>query len=403
MSKADYYETLGVDRSVNEADLKKAYRRLAMKHHPDRNPDSPEAEAKFKEAKEAYDILSDAEKRGAYDQFGHAAFEGGTGGGAGGFSGAGAGGFGDIFGDMFGDIFGGGGGGGRQRQRRGSDLRYNLDLSLEDAVRGVEMNITVPRMSGCKTCHGSGAKKGSTPKQCGTCHGQGQVRIQQGFFSVQQACPQCQGSGTIISDPCDTCHGQGRVKENKKLSVKIPAGVDEGDQIRLSGEGENGGTGGINGDLYVSVALKPHNIFTREGVDLHCTVPISFSTLAIGGELEVPTLDGRAKLKIPAGTQSGKMFRLRGKGVKNVRNAGFVGDLYCEVAVETPVNLTKRQKDLLQEFDESIHSAGSKHSPQESSWTDKIKSFFDDIVTQGLASALNRNLTPVDNTGVRSN
>lgn len=378
MSKPDYYELLGVDKSVNEADLKKAYRRLAMKHHPDRNPDDPKAEAKFKEAKEAYDILSNAEKRSAYDQFGHAAFEGGMGGGGGG---AGAGGFGDIFGDMFGDIFGGGGGGGRQRQRRGSDLRYNMELSLEEAVRGVEKNITIPRMSGCKTCSGSGAKKGSKPKQCGTCRGQGQVRIQQGFFSVQQTCPQCQGNGTTISDPCNDCHGQGRIKENKKLSVKIPAGVDEGDQIRLSGEGENGGTGGINGDLYVSVTLKPHAIFTREGVDLHCTVPISYSSLALGGELKVPTLDGRAKLKIPAGTQSGKMFRLRGKGVKNVRNAGFVGDLYCEVSVETPVNLTKRQKELLQELDDSIHGGGSKHSPQESSWADKIKSFLDDIVT----------------------
>ena len=353
MSKPDYYELLGVDKSANDAELKKAYRRLAMKHHPDRNPDDPAAEAKFKEAKEAYDILSDAEKRSAYDQFGHAAFEGGMGGGGGGA--AGAGGFGDIFGDMFGDIFGGGAGGGRQRQRRGSDLRYNMELSLEEAVRGVEKSVTIPRMSGCKTCHGSGAKAGSTPKQCGTCNGQGQVRIQQGFFSVQQTCPQCQGNGTIISDPCNDCHGQGRIKENKKLSVKIPAGVDEGDQIRLSGEGENGGTGGINGDLYVSVTLKPHAIFTREGVDLHCTVPISYSTLALGGEFEVPTLDGRAKLKIPAGTQSAKMFRLRGKGVKNVRNAGFVGDLYCEVSVETPVNLTKRQKELLQELDDSIH------------------------------------------------
>jgi molecular chaperone DnaJ len=378
MSKPDYYELLGVDKSVNDADLKKAYRRLAMKHQPDRNPDDPAAEAKFKEAKEAYDVLSDSEKRGAYDQFCHAAFECGMGGGAGG---PGAGGFGDIFGDMFGDIFGGAAGGGRQRQRRGSDLRYNMELSLEEAVRGVEKNITIPRMSGCKTCHGSGAKAGSTPKQCGTCNGQGQVRIQQGFFSVQQTCPQCQGNGTIISDPCNDCSGQGRIKENKKLSVKIPAGVDEGDQIRLSGEGENGGTGGINGDLYVSVTLKSHSIFTREGVDLHCTVPISYSTLALGGELEVPTLDGRAKLKIPAGTQSGKMFRLRGKGVKNVRNAGFVGDLYCEVSVETPVNLTKRQKELLQELDESIHGGGSKHSPQESSWSDKIKSFLDDIVT----------------------
>lgn len=378
MSKRDYYEVLGVTKSVDKADLKKAYRRLAMKHHPDRNPDDPSAEAKFKEAKEAYDILSNSEKRTAYDQYGHAAFEGGMGGASGG---AGASGFGDVFGDMFGDIFGGGGGGGRQRQRRGADMRYNLSLSLEEAVRGTEVNITVPRMSSCKTCDGSGAKKGSTPKTCGTCHGQGQVRIQQGFFSVQQTCPHCNGKGSQINDPCNDCHGQGRVKENKKLSVKIPAGVDEDDQIRLSGEGESAGPGGVNGDLYVTVSLKSHAIFTRDGVDLHCKVPISYSTLALGGELEVPTLDGRASLKIPAGTQSGKMFRLRGKGVKNVRNAGFVGDLYCEVQVETPVNLTKRQKELLEEFGSTLNEGGSKHSPNESSWANKIKSFFDDIVT----------------------
>ena len=378
MSKRDYYEVLGVNKSVNEADLKKAYRRLAMKHHPDRNPDDAAAEEKFKEAKEAYDVLSNNEKRATYDQFGHAAFEGGMGGAGGG---AGAGGFGDIFGDMFGDIFGGGGGGGRQRQRRGADMRYNLSLSLEEAVRGTEVNITVPRMSNCKPCDGSGAKKGSTPKTCDTCHGQGQVRIQQGFFSVQQACPHCNGKGTQISDPCNECHGQGRVKENKKLSVKIPAGVDEDDQIRLSGEGESAGSGGVNGDLYVTVSLKKHPIFTREGVDLHCTVPISYATLALGGELEVPTLEGRANLKIPVGTQSGKLFRLRGKGVKNVRNAGHIGDLYCQVQVETPVNLTKRQKELLEELDSTLHDGGSKHSPNESSWADKIKSFFDDIVT----------------------
>jgi len=378
MAKRDYYEILGVGKSADAAELKKAYRRLAMKHHPDRNPDDKEAEAKFKEAKEAHDVLSDASKRSAYDQFGHAAFEGGMGGGGGG-AGAGAGGFGDMFGDMFGDIFGGGGGG-RQRQRRGSDLRYNLELTLEEAVRGTEMNITVPRMNTCNTCDGSGARKGSTPNQCGTCHGQGQVRIQQGFFSVQQTCPHCNGKGSVISDPCGTCNGQGLIKENKKLSVKIPAGVDEGDQIRLTGEGE-GIADGVSGDLYVSVSLKKHSIFTREGVDLHCTVPVAYSTLALGGELEVPTLDGRAKLKIPAGTQSGKMFRLRGKGTKNVRNAGFVGDLYCEVSVETPVNLTKRQKELLKEFDESLDEGGRKHSPQGSSWSDKIKSFFDDIVT----------------------
>lgn len=382
MAKRDYYEVLGVSKSVDDAELKKAYRRLAMKHHPDRNPDNEEAEIKFKEAKEAYEVLSDAEKRATYDQFGHAAFEGGSAGrgGAGGFGG-GAGGFGDIFGDMFGDIFGGGGGGGRQRQRRGADLRYKLELSLEEAVQGTEVNITVPRMSTCKTCAGSGSKPGSSPSQCGTCHGQGQVRIQQGFFSVQQTCPQCHGKGQVVTDPCNDCHGQGRIKENKKLSVKIPAGVDEGDQIRLSGEGEGAGSGGVNGDLYVSVSLKEHPIFTREGVDLHCNVPISYSTLALGGELEVPTLEGRAKLKIPAGTQSGKMFRLRNKGVKNVRNAGFVGDLYCEVNVETPINLTKRQKELLQELDQTIVDGGSKHNPQNSSWSDKIKSFLDDLVT----------------------
>ena len=380
MAKRDYYEVLGVSKSADAAELKKAYRRLAMKHHPDRNPDSEEAEVKFKEAKEAYEVLTNAEKKAAYDQFGHAAFEGGMGGGAGGFSGGGAGGFGDMFGDMFGDIFGGGGGG-RQRQRRGADLRYNLELSLEDAVRGTEVNITVPRMSACGTCSGSGAKAGSTPAQCGTCHGQGQVRIQQGFFSVQQTCPQCQGKGSVITDPCNDCSGQGRVREDKKLSVKIPAGVDEGDQIRLSGEGESAGAGGVNGDLYVSVGLKEHAIFTREGVDLHCIVPVNFTIMALGGDLEVPTLDGRAKLKIPAGTQSGKMFRLRGKGTKNVRNAGFIGDLYCEVKVETPVNLTKRQRELLQELDETIVDGGSKHSPEKSSWSDRIKSFFDDIVT----------------------
>lgn len=380
MSKRDFYEVLGVDKSVNEADLKKAYRRLAMKYHPDRNPDDSTAEAKFKEVKEAYQILSDAEKRAAYDQFGHAAFENG-GMGAGGFGGAaGAGGFGDIFGDMFGDIFGGGGGS-RQRQRRGADLRYDLELTLEEAVKGTEVNITVPRMSDCGTCHGSGAKPGSDAKTCDTCHGAGQVRMQQGFFSVQQTCPKCHGDGKIITDPCGTCHGQGRVREQKKLSVKIPAGVDVGDQIRLSGEGESAGPGGVNGDLYVSVNLKKHPIFERDGVDLHCSVPVSYSTLALGGELEVPTLEGRAKLKVPAGTQSGKLFRLRGKGVRNVRNSGVVGDLYCKVHVETPVNLTKRQRELLQELEETIQEGGSKHSPQESSWADKIKSFFDDIVT----------------------
>lgn len=371
MSKRDYYEVLGVGKEASADDLKKSYRRLAMKYHPDRNPDSAEAEEKFKEAKEAYDVLSDDQKRAAYDQFGHAGLEGAFGGG--GAGGAGGAGFGDIFGDIFGDMFGGAGGGG-QRRRRGADLRYNLELSLEEAVHGTEVNITVPRMANCKTCDGSGAKPGSKPVTCATCHGTGQVRMQQGFFSVQQTCPACHGKGQTITDPCDACGGQGRVRENKKLSVKIPAGVDEGDQIRLSGEGESAGIDGVNGDLYVSVSLKPHALFKREGVDLYCNVPIAYSTVALGGELEIPTLDGKAKLKIPAGTQSGKMFRLKGKGVKNVRNA-YVGDLYCEVSVETPINLTKEQKELIEKLNDSLVEGGSKHSPKESSWSDKIKSF----------------------------
>jgi len=375
MSKRDFYEVLGVDKSVNEADLKKAYRRLAMKHHPDRNPDDKAAEAKFKEAKEAYDVLSDSQKRSAYDQFGHAGVDPSMGGGG---HGGGAHGFGDAFGDIFGDIFGGGAGGG-QRQRRGADLRYDLSLTLEEAVNGTEMNISVPRNTDCGTCDGTGSKPGSKPKTCGTCGGHGQVRMQQGFFSVQQTCPTCHGKGSIITDPCGTCRGTGQVQETKKLSVKIPAGVDDGDQIRLSGEGE-ASAGGVRGDLYVSVNVKRHAIFQRDGVDLFCEVPISYATLALGGEVEVPTLGGRAKLKIPAGTQSGKQFRLRGKGVSNVRQQGYVGDLYCKVQVETPVNLTKEQKEMLLQLDDSIHQGGSKHSPQESSWTDKIKSFFEDIV-----------------------
>jgi len=318
MSKRDYYEVLGVNKSVSGPELKKAYRRLAMKHHPDRNEGDAEAEKKFKEAKEAYDILSDDQKRGAYDQYGHAGVDQSMGGGHGG---AGGHGFGDAFGDIFGDIFGGGAGGGRQQQRRGSDLRYDISLTLEEAVNGVEKQISVPRNVDCSTCDGTGAKKGSKPKTCSTCGGVGQVRMSQGFFSVQQTCPTCHGEGTVISDPCDVCHGSGQQKETKKLSVKIPAGVDNGDQIRLSGEGD-GAKGGVPGDLYVSVNVKKHSIFERDGVDLFCTVPISYATLALGGELEVPTLGGRAKLKIPTGTQSGKQFRLKGKGVSNVRQHG---------------------------------------------------------------------------------
>ena len=373
MSKRDYYEVLGVDRGVSESELKKAYRRLAMKHHPDRNEGDSDAEVKFKEAKEAYEVLADTQKRAAYDQFGHAGVDPSAGGGPGGE------GFGDVFGDIFGDIFGGGGGG-RSRQRRGSDLRYRMELSLEEAVRGVEKKIEVPRMENCESCKGSGAAAGSKPKTCDTCAGRGQVRMTQGFFSVQQACPACRGQGTTIDDPCRPCGGQGQVRKTRTLSVKIPAGVDEGDQVRLTGEGESGGAGIQSGDLFVQVSLKSHKLFQREGDDLHCDVPIAFAILALGGELEVPTLDGRAKLKIPAGTQSSKVFRLRGKGVTNVRH-GHTGDLYCKISAETPINLNKEQKDLLGQLQESIQLGGSKHSPKECSWGDKIKGFFDEIVS----------------------
>jgi molecular chaperone DnaJ len=375
MSKRDYYEVLDVDRNVSEADLKKAYRRKSMKHHPDRNPGDAEAEKKFKESKEAYEVLSDSQKRGAYDQYGHAGVDPSMG------AGPGAGGFGDSFSDIFGDIFGGaGGGGGRQRQRRGDDLRHDLKMTLEDAVRGKEVNISVRRHADCSTCDGSGAKKGSSPKTCGTCHGQGQVRMQQGFFAVQQSCPNCQGKGQIISDPCDSCRGSGQEQETKKLAVKIPAGVDNGDQIRLSGEGSSPQGGGVRGDVYVTVSVMPHEIFERDGVDLYCDVPIAYSTLTLGGDIEVPTLNGRAKLKIPQGSQSGKQFRLRGKGVSNVRAQGYVGDQYCRIQVETPVNLSKDQKDLLKKFDQSLLDGGSKHCPKNSSWGDKVKTFFEDII-----------------------
>lgn len=377
MSKRDYYEILGVQKNASEAEVKKAYRRLAMKHHPDRNPDDKGAEENFKEAKEAYEILADAQKRSAYDQFGHAGVDPSMGGGPGGPGGAA--GFGDAFGDIFGDIFGGGGRRG-QRQNRGSDLRYNMDLSLEDAVNGTEVQIRVPIMSSCETCNGSGAKKGSTPKTCTTCGGHGEVRMQQGFFSVQQTCPQCRGSGKIITDPCTDCHGEGRIKKQKTLSVKIPAGVDDGDQVRLAGEGEAAPNGGVAGDLYVAVHLKKHAIFQREDTHLYCETPVSFTLLALGGELEVPTLDGRANLKVPAGSQTGKVFRLRGKGVRNARGSQ-AGDLFCKIVVETPVNLSKEQKELLEQLDSSMREGGKRHSPKESSWTDKIKSFLDDIVS----------------------
>ena len=378
MAKEDYYKILGVERNASEAEIKKAYRRLAMKHHPDRNPDDKTCEAKFKEAKEAYEVLSDAQKRAAYDQFGHAGVDpSAAAAGAGGFYSAGGANFADIFGDVFGDIFGGGGrarGGGRQ-VFRGADLRYSLELSLEDAVRGSDVRIRVPTMESCETCKGSGAKPGTSATTCRTCGGHGQVRMQQGFFSIQQTCPNCHGSGKTISDPCPTCHGAGRVQHTKTLSVKVPAGVDEGDQIRLAGEGEAGEHGGPPGDLYVQIRLKAHALFKREQDDLYCEMPVSFATAVLGGELDVPTLDGRASIKVPPGTQSEKLFRLRGKGVRNVRT-GQVGDLYCRVSVETPVNLTPKQKELLEEFERSVKEGGSRHNPREHSWLDKLKGMF---------------------------
>lgn len=381
MAKEDYYKLLGVERNASDAEIKKSYRSKAMKYHPDRNKDNPaEAEAKFKQVKEAYEVLSDPKKRAAYDQFGHAGVDGSMGGrgGASGFGGFGGFGAGESFSDIFGDIFGGGGGRQRSSVQRGADLRYNLELSLEEAVFGTEAKIRVPVLVTCKECSGSGAKKGSSPVICTTCHGHGQVRMQQGFFSVQQTCPTCRGTGKQIKDPCGVCYGQGRVQENKTLSAKIPAGVDTGDRIRLAGEGEAGENGGPAGDLYVQVQVKDHEIFTRDGANLYCEVPISFPTACLGGELEVPTLNGKVMLKIPAETQTGKLFRLRGKGVKPVRG-GPVGDLMCRVQVETPVHLTKEQKSLIEQLSESLSGSGKHHSPQETSWTDGVKNFFDKL------------------------
>ncbi len=370
MAKRDYYEVLGVNKDASEEDVKKSYRKLAMKWHPDRNPDNPKAEENFKEAKEAYEILSDGQKRAAYDQFGHAGVDhsAAAGAGAGGF-----GGFGDAFGDIFGDIFGGGRG--RSSVYRGADLRYNLEIGLEEAARGTETRIRIPAMEECGTCHGSGAKPGTSPTTCTTCQGHGQVRMQQGFFSIQQTCPKCHGSGKIVTSPCATCGGAGRIKQHKTLSVKIPAGVDEGDRIRLSGEGEAGVNGGPTGDLYVVIHLKPHPVFTRDHNDLHCEMPVSYTAAALGGDIEIPTLDGYAKIKVPAGTQSGQMFRLRGKGIKGVRSSGH-GDLICHVVVETPVNLTARQKELLQELEAINQKDGGRHNPRAKSWMEKVKEFF---------------------------
>lgn len=375
MAKEDYYKLLGVERNASDAEIKKSYRSMAMKFHPDRNKDNPEeAEVKFKQIKEAYEVLSDAQKRSAYDQFGHAGVDGSMGGGGrGGFTSES---FSDVFGDVFGDIFGGGS---RQRgAQRGSDLRYNLELTLEEAVAGTESKLRVPVLVACKECDSTGAKKGSSPVICSTCHGHGQVRMQQGFFSVQQTCPTCRGTGKQIKDPCGVCRGEGRVQETKTLSAKIPAGVDTGDRIRLAGEGEAGERGAPAGDLYVQVQVKEHKIFTRDGANLYCEVPISFATACLGDEISVPTLQGKVMLKVPSETQTGKLFRLRGKGVKPVRG-GAQGDLICKVNIETPVHLTKDQKALVEQFNASLTGGGKQHSPQEHSWTDGVKSFFDKL------------------------
>ena len=376
MAKADYYEILGVARGADEAELKKAYRRLAMKYHPDRNPGDKAAEEQFKEVAEAWEVLSNPDKRAAYDRFGHAGVNGGAAGG--GFNQSDfADAFGDIFGNVFSEVFGGGRRSGRGGGAyRGADLRTVVEIDLEEAARGKTVEIEVPGHANCTACDGSGAEPGSKPVTCPGCGGQGQVRIQQGFFSLQQACPRCRGRGTIIESPCKTCQGAGRVRQDKTLSVKIPAGIDTGDRIRLGGEGEPGQGGGPAGDLYVQVQVRDHAIFHRDGRDLLCEMPVSFTTVALGGEIDVPTLAGQVSLKIPAGTQTGKVFRLRGKGMPGLRGAES-GDLLCRVLVETPVHLIAEQKDLLERFDQLLGEGARRHSPQASGWIDGVKGFFD--------------------------
>ena len=388
MAKADYYALLGVEKNASKDDLKKAFRSQAMKYHPDRNPGDKEAEKKFKELGEAYDVLKDDQKRAAYDRFGHAAFEGGMGGGrpgAGGGAGDGFGGF-DFssnFADIFEDLFGGQAAGGRRGQggaqsnARGADLRYNLSISLEDAFKGAQKTINVTTSVECDTCEGSGGAKGSKPTNCPTCQGQGKIRAQQGFFTIERTCSTCQGMGKIIKDPCTKCAGSGRVRKDKSLNVSIPAGVEEGTRIRLSGEGEAGFRGGPEGDLYIFLSVKPHPIFKREGADIHCKVPINMSTAALGGAVEVPTIDGnRVKVNIPAGTQSGRQFRLKGRGMSVMRSQSR-GDMYIHAAVETPVNLSKKQKELLREFDKS--SEGKHNSPESEGFFTKVKEFWEDL------------------------
>ncbi|MCH9818061.1 MAG: molecular chaperone DnaJ [Betaproteobacteria bacterium] len=373
MAKRDFYEVLGVPKNASDDEIKKAYRKLAMKWHPDRNQGDASAESKFKEVKEAYEMLSDAEKRGAYDQYGHAGVDPNMRGGAGG-----PGGFGDAFGDIFGDIFGGGrrgGGGGGRQVFRGNDLSYAMDITLEEAAAGKESQIRIPSWDSCTPCDGTGAKPGTQAKTCTTCHGAGQVQMRQGFFSVQQTCPHCHGKGKIIADPCNTCHGQGQTKTNKTLEIKIPAGIDDGMRIRSTGNGEPGQNGGPPGDLFIEIRLRKHDIFERDGDDLHCQVPVNMTSAALGGEIDLPTLAGKATIEIPEGTQNGKTFRLRGKGIKGVRSS-IAGDLYCHIVTETPVKLTEHQRKLLKELDESFKKNRDKHSPNGGGWFEKAKAFF---------------------------
>jgi len=382
MAKRDYYETLGVAKNASEEDIKKAYRKLAMKHHPDRNQgdDAKRAEEKFKEAKEAYEMLSDTQKRAAYDQYGHAGVDPNMGGAGFRPGGEGMGGFAEAFGDIFGDIFGGGAAGGQRRGGgqqvfRGSDLSYAMEITLEEAAAGKETQIRIPAYETCETCKGSGAKPGTSPKVCGSCNGSGAVTMRQGFFSIQQTCPACRGAGKVIPEPCTACNGQGRIKKTKTLEVKIPAGINEGMRIRSAGNGEPGTNGGPPGDLYIEIRVKQHEIFERDGDDLHCTAPVSMITAALGGQVQVPTLTGKAEIELPEGTQHGKTFRLRGKGIKGLRSS-YPGDLYCHVTVETPIKLTEHQRKLLKELEESFQKGGDKHSPNSKSWSDRVKDLF---------------------------
>ena len=374
--KRDEYDVLGLSRSASEEDIKKAYRKLAMKHHPDRNPDNKGSEAQFKEAKEAYEVLTDPQKRGAYDQYGHAGIDPSMGG-MGGFGGGASGGFADAFGDIFGDIFGQSGGrnSGGPQVYKGSDLRYNMEVSLEQAAEGYSTQIRAPSWSDCKPCKGSGAEPGTKVEDCPTCDGRGQVRVSQGFFSMQQTCPKCRGTGKYTPKPCKQCQGSGKIKEQKTLEIKIPAGIDDGMRVRSVGNGEPGINGGPAGDLYVEVRVKSHPVFERDGSDLHVQMPISYAAATLGGGIEVPTLSGRVEFPVPEGTQTGKTFRLRNKGIKALRSA-VLGDLYVHVIVETPVKLSEEQKKLLRQFDDNLKQGGEKHSPHQNGWIDRVRSFF---------------------------